>query len=121
MNKKNLILVALAVVSFFSGAIDQYFQHGSILASEYLIETFVTFFLVYIWYRLDSDEYGYSRSRWLDIGVIALTVVVLPYYFFRSRGAKRGAIASGVMLLAYITSFALSIAGAFAIRYAVQR
>jgi hypothetical protein len=42
--------------------------------------------------------YAYRRSRGLNIGVVAFGVVVLPYYFFRSRGAKGGALTTAAFI-----------------------
>jgi peptidoglycan/LPS O-acetylase OafA/YrhL len=42
-------------------------------------------FLTFLWYRRDSEERGYPRSRWLNIGIILLTPISVPYYLLRSR------------------------------------
>lgn len=44
-------------------------------------------FLSFYWYRLDSDERRYRRSKPLNVGVIAVAAVALPYYLVRSRPA----------------------------------
>jgi hypothetical protein len=42
-------------------------------------------FLCFAWYRHDSDGRHFVRSRWLNIGMIILTVIAMPYYLVRSR------------------------------------
>jgi hypothetical protein len=62
---------------------------------------------------LDSDERGYKRSALLNVGVIALAIVVLPYYFFRTRGFARGLAASVLFLVAGIMYSLLQYAGTY--------
>lgn len=50
--------------------------HGLDLASS---------FLCFAWYCRDGDARSYIRSRWLNIGIIILTVLTVPYYLWRSR------------------------------------
>ncbi len=91
----------MAATSFVSGMVDQYFYPGIDFPPSAMGWTLVSLFLVFAWYHLDASERGYRRSPWLNVGVIALAVVALPYYFFRSRGARHGALATGAMLLVY--------------------
>ena len=62
----------------------------------------VTFF----WYRSDYTLRGYKPSPFLSVGIIAVALLALPYYFFRTRGLKRGALATVCLLLLL---FALSL------------
>ena len=41
--------------------------------------------LVFAWYFLDSESHKHLRSKWLNIGVVALAFVAVPYYLLRSR------------------------------------
>ncbi|GAB3349287.1 hypothetical protein [Lysobacter tyrosinilyticus] len=120
MNHKNLVLAILAIASFASGAIDQYFYPGRPFPPTAVAFTLIGVALIFFWYRLDSTQLGYRRSPWLNVSVIALAIVALPYYFFRSRGFKKGAIATGVMLLAYAASSALTLAGSYSAYYGLQ-
>ena len=117
---KTLVLVLLLAASLLSGAIDQYFYPGQPLPPTALAFTVVGAFLIFIWYRIDSTEIGYKRSPWLNVAVVALAIVALPYYFFRSRGAKRGVIATGLMVAAFIASGLLSMGGMYATYYGLQ-
>lgn len=72
-------------------------------------------FLIFAWYRIDSEQRSYKRSTWLNICVVALAIFAMPYYFFRSRGVRGGLVASGVFLLAFVGSIFLTGAGHFAV------
>ena len=121
MHPKNAVLGAIAAVSLLSGAIDQYFYPGQMWPPTSVGATLVLTFLVFLWYRLDSNQFGYRRSPWLNIGVIAVAIAALPYYFFRSRGFARGAMATGVMVLAVIGSLMLSAIGVYAVYFGQVR
>lgn len=120
MSTKTLVLIVLAAVSLLSGVIDQYFYPGQELPPTAMAFMVVAAFLIFWWYRLDSSQLGYRRSPWLNVGVVALPIVVLPYYFFRTRGAKRGAAYSFVTLAVFILLGVLSVAGAYAAYYGLQ-
>jgi hypothetical protein len=117
---KTMLLVTIAVASFIFGAVDQYFFPGNAWPPTAIIHTLVGIFVVFLWYRRDSDELGYPRSSLLTIGVVAIAVLALPYYFFRSRGLKRGAVATALLLLVYAGCMALYVAGAYASYFGVQ-
>lgn len=56
----------------------------------------------FLWYRQDAAERGFRRNLAWDIGIILFTAVfVLPWYLFKSRGAKGGMISLG-WLLAFV-------------------
>jgi hypothetical protein len=42
-------------------------------------------FTSFVWYCRDGDARSYVRSRWLNIGMICLTMLTVPYYLWRSR------------------------------------
>ena len=50
-------------------------------------------FSVFWWYHADGNERSYKRSIWLNIIMVGLPIVGLPYYLFRSRGFRSGALA----------------------------
>ena len=120
MGPKNRLLVALAVASLLSGVVDQYFYPGHQFPPSAVGFMVVGVLLIFLWYRMDSAQIGYRRSPWLNVGVIALAIVALPYYFFRSRGALKGAVATGALLLAYIASGMLTVAGSYLAYYGLQ-
>lgn len=77
-------------------------------------------FLVFAWYRFDSDEIGYRRGLMLNAGVIALTAFALPYYFFRSRGLWRGLLYTATLFSLVAVWNMLQTAGGYAVYYGMQ-
>ena len=120
MRPKNLILLALVVASFASGAADQYFYPGVNTPPSAFAFAIVGALLIFMWYRLDSDQLGFRRSPWLNVGVVGLSVLALPYYFVRSRGLKRGAVASVVFISAFLLLGFIGVAGQYAAYYGLQ-
>lgn len=121
MRVKAAILVALGVVAFLSGAVGQYFFPGQPFPPSSFVFSIVGVGLIFQWFRVDAGVRGYRRSGLLDVGVIALAIIALPYYFLRSRGVLRGAAATIVMLLAAAGWGVLAYAGRLAIYFGLQR
>jgi hypothetical protein len=64
-----------------------------------LVETFLAIPLLYWWYHVDKRQRNYTAGPLMNAGVIAAAVIALPVYFIRSRGWKRGAIATAIGFL----------------------
>jgi hypothetical protein len=52
--------------------------------------------LVYWGYHLDKRERAFRAGPIQNIGVLILSVIAVPVYLVRSRGWKRGAVATGL-------------------------
>lgn len=50
-----------------------------------VLSAFLMSFLPYYWYRLDSEGRRFHPSRWMNSGVVALTMIGMPVYLVRSR------------------------------------
>ena len=120
LNPKSIVLVAYAVVSFLSGVADQYFYPGVAHPPTSFAYMVVGILLIFAWYRLDADQRGFRRSIGLNVGVIGFAIIGLPYYLFRSRGAKRGCIATVVALAFCVASVLLTGAGMYVAYYYLQ-
>lgn len=120
MNPKNIILLVLAALAFLTGSVGQYIAPGKPYPPTEMAFMLVGSVLVFVWYHIDSQQRSYKRSAWLNIGVVGLALFALPYYFFRSRGAKNGLLATGLFLLMLVASFALTSAGQYATYYTLQ-
>ncbi len=120
MNTKHLLLIALALISLLTGATGQYFYPGYEIPQSDLWFLPIIVFLIFWWYRLDSMEHAYKRSPWLNFGVIAITILALPYYFLRSRSVKSGFFAIALFLIAIVTFGFLMWAGECAVYYGLQ-
>lgn len=66
-----------------------------------MAETFVGIALIYWWYHADKRSRGYSAGPLMNGGVIVAALVALPIYFVRSRGWKRGLLATAVALVVF--------------------
>ncbi len=91
--KTKQYLFALLVWAFGIGALNKYFNLGQ--AEKYegwlMVSTVVSGIIVFAWYYSDSELHQYKRSKWLNIGVVALALLAVPYYLIRSRPqGKRG-------------------------------
>ena len=120
-NRKAFVLALIVLVAFVDGVAHQLIAPGEIFAPSDLVFTVVVTLLTFVWYRFDSDDAAYPRSPFLNVAVIALAVLALPYYFFRSRGFARGSIAVGIFIGFLALYFSLQSAGEYAAYYAWQR
>jgi hypothetical protein len=120
LGAKSMVLMLVALASFLSGAVGQYHWPGSMQAPSDLWFLAVFALLGFAWYRLDSDQRSYRRTPLLNVAVIAIAAIALPYYFFRSRGAKRGFMALGVFILFVLASGLLTMAGSYFTYYVLQ-
>jgi hypothetical protein len=41
--------------------------------------------IVFVWYRRDARDRGYGATWGLNIGMVLMTVIALPWYLVRSR------------------------------------
>lgn len=111
------ILIALLLLMLLDGLLDAtYDAGGQETPIGWSLALALSFsFLCFAWYRQDSDARHYARSRWLNTGMVVLTVLAMPYYLLRSRppGQKLRAIlkCAGfalLMVLATATGMVLS-------------
>ena len=99
---KIIILALLALQAFVDGALGQILSPEDELPISAFPMTILGALLVFMWYVKDSNELGYKRSRALNAGVAVLAFIGLPYYFFHSRGFKKGILYTFYMLAAFI-------------------
>jgi hypothetical protein len=117
---KNRILLGLALISLIMGLVSQYFYPGADFPKSDIPFIIISLFLIFYWYHLDAIENNYRRSVFLNISVIFIAILALPYYFFRSRGFKKGFIATiGFLALAVLFNF-LTLGGQYAVYYGLQ-
>jgi hypothetical protein len=113
-----IVVVALVVTGFVAGLL---LEHASDKMAGILriSATLLATGLVFGWYLVDSNRRGYPRTPLLSIAVVAVAFVAIPYYLFRSRGFKGGAIATGWAILIFI-ALELAIAGGGLVASAVR-
>ena len=105
------LLIAWAALAFLDGAASAWWFPGQAFPPTSLISTVIYGFIVYMWYRLDSDTRSYRRTRLLSVAVVGATVLGLPYYLFRTRGFRRGARAVLAFVLLVLGSGVLNYLG----------
>lgn len=103
-------LVLLLMLCAGIGATDAHFKihHISgpawwLLGSRLLFSIFI-----FVWYHRDSMKRGFPRTALLNIGMIGLPVVAVPYYVVRSREA--GHRLAGLVRLGGFVSLSLLVA-----------
>jgi amino acid transporter len=111
------LVVLLSVVAFLSGTAHQLFAPREVMSEVDVAFALIAMALVFLWYRFDSEERGYARSAFLNVMVVALAIVALPYYFFRTRGAARGLLATALLLLAAAAYTAVQYGGQYTAYY----
>mgnify|MGYP000370758475 CR=1 FL=1 len=119
-SRQNWIVIAWALSAFIGGCAKQYFEPGIQFSLTYKILTAVTAMLVFSWYYLDSNNINYKRGIFLNTSVIGLTLFALPYYFFRSRGLKVGALYTTLFIVAVAVWFGVGTAGSYVIYHVIQ-
>jgi hypothetical protein len=104
-------LFALLFIAVLGGAMNGF--ASSRHAAQPLVWTHATnlasSFLCFVWYCRDGDARSFIRSRWLNTAMVALTVLTIPYYLWRTRprGQRFRAIARYIgftVLLAIVTA-----------------
>ena len=102
-----VILLWMAIL----GGMSAYFDaHGIREPNWSVVSTSIAFsLLVFWWYWADSTSRSYRRSPLLNVVVVALGFVAIPYYLLRSRpsGQRLKAIASmlGFLVLVVVAVF----------------
>jgi len=96
------ILLALFGAAFVAGLAQPWVEgfRGNAVALFFWCEVLVYSMLIFGWVYVDSSGHGYTRPRWLDLGVIALALIFVPVYLVKSRPPGRRARALGRFLLA---------------------
>ena len=105
MKLKNTLLVALLGLAFALPLAGTF--HILSAQQNFWVSTATGIALIFWWYRVDSEEVGYLRSPGLTVAIVALAIVAVPIYLYRSRPEGRKARALGGFALygvAYILS-----------------
>ena len=87
MTKKHVLTLLVALTLVF-GVVDAREMALGVQSNGWAVLSTVLFsFLSFCWYRLDSDAHQYRRTALLNVGVVMLAIVAVPYYLVRSRPA----------------------------------
>jgi hypothetical protein len=80
-------IAGLLAIAFCNGAANGYFSKHHLAEPGAVAALFFAsvMALTYLWYYYDSIERCYLRTRGLNLGIIMLSIVAVPYYLTRSR------------------------------------
>ena len=110
--RKAYALGALAVLSLIVPAIEAGITgHIEPFGKFAVAQTLLSVVPIYWWYHIDKHQRNYRAGPLMNVGVVALAVVALPIYFIRSRGWKRGSIATVAMVGAAVLIGVLGVIG----------
>ena len=109
-SKRKVVLVLLAFMLLFGIALQLAPSEDWAAALE-VSAVLGSSLLVFAWYFEDARERSFRRGYWQDFGVAGLALIGLPIYLFRSRGAWRGALATGGAVLYYLLLLLVLAAG----------
>jgi len=119
-SRQNWIVIAWVLSAFIGGCTKQYFEAGVQFTITNKVLMLVTALLAFSWYYLDSNKINYKRSIILNTSVIGLTLFALPYYFFRSRGLKLGALYTTLFITVAAVWFSFGTAGSYVVYHTIQ-
>ena len=96
MNKQKIWALALLGLVSLAGPFAEMLLTGRVDAygKFELGEAFIALTLVFWWYHVDKAEQGYRAGPLMNGAMIVLLAIALPVYLLRSRGWKRGALAT---------------------------
>ena len=104
-----MALALLAVVSFIGPFVEMLASGRVEALSKFdLATTIVSIPLIFWWYHVDKREHGYQAGPLMNGGILAVAVVALPIYFVRTRGWKRGGLATLLALGVFAILLGLS-------------
>lgn len=106
------VLAAFGALSFVSGAHPMVTMSAETGRGIELVLILAMAMLIFLWYRLDSDEHGYVRTPLLNVSVVMVAALAIPYYLIRSRGWQRGQVSVLRAIAVFMASVVLSATGA---------
>jgi hypothetical protein len=105
---KRIALVLLALVSLVMPVIETAITgHTEPFGAFAMIEVGLSLPLLFWWYHVDKEQHGYRAGPLMNGAILVAAIVAFPIYFVRSRGWKRGSIATGIALAYAAATFGL--------------
>ena len=106
---KTIALALLGVVSLLGPLVEMMVTGQVEALSKFdLATTIVSIPLIFWWYHVDKREHDYQAGPLMNGGILAVAIVALPIYFVRTRGWKRGAVATALALAVFLILLGLS-------------
>lgn len=103
---KRWLLAAIMSLTFLFGGVDVALEGAPRQWNEIFLWTSIVVVsaLIFAWVHVDARERQYRKAKWLNIGVLGLSIVFVPVYLLLTRraGARWRALAGfAVALVAY--------------------
>jgi hypothetical protein len=119
MKPKSIIIAASSLVSFLSGASEVWFTgaHSPVPEFALFLPIIISLGLILTWVHIDSKEHNYVRPAIINMGIVALALVFIPIYLFKSRPTGARAKALGGFVIILIGYFAVATIGATFAQY----
>ncbi len=114
MTTHRKIIFILLMLSIASGLVDGYYAHLARITPgpANLLFAFLFTAAAFAWYYFDAKARSYHRRKLLDIAVIVLNIIAIPYYLIRSR--EKGHRLKSVALFFLLFIFLLGLSNLFA-------
>lgn len=106
-------VILILIFAYFIGAINVFVTGKLIVLQPWKsIEQLILVGLIYWWYHNDKAKYKYSANAWLNVGVVALSVIFIPIYLYLSRIGKQRFKSIALFLIASCSVFITIFLGA---------
>jgi hypothetical protein len=114
MSSKKILALLLLYIAALSG-MAEYLDARRIAEPQWsvMVTTMAGSLLVFWWYWTDSSSRSYSRSPLLNVAIIAVGILAVPYYLLRSREKGQRLVAFAKLFGFALLMVAASIIGAW--------
>jgi len=119
-NTKLVAYISFFIVGFASGIAHQLVAPETLMAPVDFPFMLLGALAIFAWYVADSNQRDYRRSLILNIFVIGISVLALPYYLLRTRGILKGVLAIAMFILFTLAYMFLQYVGSLAAWYVWQ-
>ncbi len=107
-NKRNVIIGAI-IFNILTNIVSLRYEGSSSVEQILVFVSMVgTGFCILLWCNLDSAERSEKLGSGFRFLLVLFGVFALTFYFFKSRGFKRGSIAIGYLLIIFIVYVLIS-------------
>ena len=83
---KKILISAIFVLTFMLGAADVWLEDAPRQLNQIVLWVSIISVsaLIFGWVHVDANERQYPKSKWLNVGVLAFSIIFVPIYLFRS-------------------------------------
>ena len=103
-------------LGFLDGVVGAWLYGNAPFPNSAIVFMIANAFLAFLWFRLDSDQRSYRRTPFLTTAVVGISAVAIPYYLFRTRGIRGGAIGVLVFVSLLFGYGVMSVVGRLVVR-----